>query len=75
MLFFEPVEDRKIIPTETATVIETLTKRGFPNNYAEDLERINLGLTHPLIEKDGKFIYNNVVVGYLRGIQNPMYGG
>jgi hypothetical protein len=69
MLFFEPVKDKETIPGEIASVVRALAKRGFGNPYAGDLELINLGRTTPLIEKDGKFFYNGVVVGYLRALQ------
>ncbi|MGD1003224.1 MAG: hypothetical protein ABR884_01455 [Minisyncoccia bacterium] len=56
-------------------VVKALAKRGFRDAHVnEDLELINLGLPHPLVEKDGKFIYGNVVVGYLRALQNSEYG-
>ena len=74
MLFFEPVENRGAIPTEIAGVVKALAKRGFKNGHVdEDLELINLGLLHPLIESDGKFVYRGVVVGYLRALQNAEY--
>ena len=74
MLFFEPVENRKAIPTEIMPVVEALAKRGFRDGHVnEDLELINLGLLHPLVEKDGKFIYGDVAVGYLRALQNSEY--
>lgn len=74
MLFFEPVENREAIPTEIMPVVEALAKRGFKNGHVdEDLDLVNLGLSHLLIEKDGKFIYGDVVVGYLRALQNSEY--
>jgi hypothetical protein len=68
MLFFESVEDRKTIPTEIMPVVEALTKRGFTGSVNDELELINLELLHPLIEKDGKIFYEDIVVGYPRGI-------
>ncbi len=74
MLFFEPVENRKAIPADIMPVVGALAKRGFRNGHVdEDLELVNLGLSHPLIEKDGKFIYGDVVVGYMRALQNSEY--
>ncbi len=69
MLFFEPVEDCGIIPPEIMETVKALAKRGFNHSFADDLELINLGRARPLIEKDGKFVYDGVVVGYLRAIQ------
>ncbi len=69
MLFFEPIEDYATIPPAITETVKALAKRGFSHSFADDLELINLGRAHPLIEKDGKFIYDGAVVGYLRAIQ------
>jgi hypothetical protein len=71
MLFFEPVEDREAIPVEISPIVEALARKGFKNGHIdEDLELINLGRLHPLIEQGGKFIYDGLVVGYLRALKN-----
>ena len=69
MLFLELVADTRVIPAGIAKVVKALEKRGFKNSVFSDLELINLGRKDPLVEKDGKFIYKGVVVGYLRALQ------
>jgi len=68
MLFFEPDSGYKNAPPQIAKIAEALTKRGFTRFVDDDLQLINFGLSHPLIEKDGKILYDGIVIGYPRGV-------
>jgi hypothetical protein len=68
MLFFESDPGYKNAPPQIIKIVEALKERGFTGFVNDDLELINLELSHPLIEKDGKILYKGIVVGYPRGI-------
>ena len=74
MLFFQPeFKEKEKIPPEIMAVIEALARKGLRYPYADDLELINLGRATPLIEKDGTFFYEGIVLGYLRALPPPEY--
>jgi hypothetical protein len=75
MLFLEPVKNyREKFPLEIVGMITVLAAIGFKGSLVADLEEVNLGRAISLIEKDGRFIYDGQVAGYLRALR-PEGGG